>query len=89
MGIDELRERILKERKLLLASSTWPGGIPAVVQELEILPPVWPRCGPHGGRTPVTLRLGPGDPFKRWESANVVIGVAKGTVSAIAYARLG
>ena len=31
MGIDELRERILKERKLLLASSTWPGGIPAVV----------------------------------------------------------
>ncbi len=31
MGIDELRERVLKERKLLLASSSWPGGIPAVV----------------------------------------------------------
>ena len=39
--------------------------------------------------TPVTLRLGPGDPYKRWEAANVVIGVAKGTVSAVAYARLG
>jgi len=37
----------------------------------------------------VALRLGPGDPYKRWEAANVVIGVAKGTVSAIAYARLG
>ena len=39
--------------------------------------------------TPVTLRLRPGDPYQRWEAANVVIGVAKGTVSAIAYARLG
>ena len=39
--------------------------------------------------TPVTLRLGPGEPYRRWETANVVIGVAKGTVSAIAYARLG
>ena len=29
------------------------------------------------------------DPFKRWESANVVVGVAKGTVSALAYAKLG
>jgi sulfite reductase beta subunit-like hemoprotein len=37
----------------------------------------------------VTLRLGRGDPYKRWEAANVVIGVARGTVSAIAYARLG
>ncbi len=90
MGIDELRERILKERKLLLASSTWPGGIPAVVQELGDAP-----AGIAGGQSPtpvgapVTLRLGAGDPYKRWETANVVIGVAKGTVSAIAYARLG
>ncbi len=37
----------------------------------------------------MTLRLGHGDPYKRWETANVVVGVAKGTVSAIAYARLG
>jgi sulfite reductase beta subunit-like hemoprotein len=38
----------------------------------------------------VTLRVdSKADPYKRWESTNVVIGVAKGTVSAIAYARLG
>jgi sulfite reductase beta subunit-like hemoprotein len=39
--------------------------------------------------TPVTLRLGAGDPYRRWETANVVVGVAKGTVSAYAYARIG
>jgi sulfite reductase beta subunit-like hemoprotein len=40
--------------------------------------------------TPVTFRLNRAqDPYRQWESANVVIGVAKGTVSAIAYARLG
>ena len=81
MGIDELRERILKERKLLLASSTWPGGIPAVVQELGDAPAgVADGLSPTAVGTPVTLRLRPGDPFKRWETANVVIGVAKGTV---------
>jgi len=90
MGIDELRERVVKERRLLLASSSWPGGLPAVVRELGDAP-----AGVAGGLvptpvgTPVALRLGPGDPYKRWEAANVVIGVAKGTVSAIAYARLG
>ena len=47
------------------------------------------RPAPTPVGTPVTLRLRPGDPYKRWETANVVIGVAKGTVSAIAYARLG
>ena len=31
MGIDELRERIVKERKFLIASATYPGGIPDVV----------------------------------------------------------
>ena len=29
MGIEELRERILKERKFLPASATYPGGVPA------------------------------------------------------------
>jgi len=90
MGIDELRERVLKERKLLAASSSWPGGIPAVVRELGDVPAgVAAHVSPTPVGTPVTLRLGPGDPYKRWESANVVIGVAKGTVSALAYARLG
>src|SRR5437016_12439150 len=32
MGIDDLRERILKERKFLPASATYPGGIPAIVE---------------------------------------------------------
>src|SRR5487761_644099 len=91
MGIDELRLRILKERKLLLASSTWPGGIPAIVEELGDAPAgVAAGVSPTPGGTPVTLRLSNNvSPYRRWETANVVIGVAKGTVSAIAYARLG
>jgi sulfite reductase (ferredoxin) len=35
----------------------------------------------------VTLRRD--DPYKAWDDANVIRGVAKGTVSAVAYARLG
>src|SRR5689334_8641186 len=31
MGEDELRERILKERKFLFASATYPGGVPEIV----------------------------------------------------------
>ena len=31
MGIDELRERIIKERKFLRAARGWPGGIPEQV----------------------------------------------------------
>ena len=91
MGMDELRQRVLKERKLLLASSTWPGGVPAIVQELGDAPAgVAPGVSPTPVGTPVTLRLSTNvSPYQRWETANVVIGVAKGTVSAIAYARLG
>ena len=33
MGIDELRTRIIKERKFLIGSATYPGGIPAAVRE--------------------------------------------------------
>src|SRR4029453_759499 len=32
MGIDELRERVLKERKFLPASATYAGGIPEIVE---------------------------------------------------------
>ncbi|HEX9968687.1 MAG TPA: hypothetical protein VGB03_01005, partial [Acidimicrobiales bacterium] len=38
---------------------------------------------------PVTLKLPERDAFTKWETANVVRGVAKGTVSAYAYAKLG
>ena len=90
LGLDELRRQIFKERRFLLASSTWPGGIPSVVAERGDAP-----AGMHAGidptpvGVPVTLRLGPGDPRRRWETANVVRGAAKGTVSAIAHCPLG
>jgi len=90
MGWDELQARILKERKFLVASSTWPGGLPDEVLKHGDAPAglglgVTPT--PVGQGTPVTLRRD--DPYKAWDDANVVRGVAKGTVSAIAYARLG
>src|SRR5688572_21686652 len=90
MGWDELQARILKERKFLVASSSWPGGIPDEVLKHGDAPAglglgVTPT--PVGQGTPVTLRRD--DPYKAWDDANVVRGVAKGTVSAIAYARLG
>jgi sulfite reductase (ferredoxin) len=73
-----------------MASSTWPGGIPAVVREQGDEPAgVGAGVTPTPVGTPVTLRLGPGDSYHRWETANVVIGVAKGTISAYAYAKLG
>jgi sulfite reductase beta subunit-like hemoprotein len=90
MGIDELRERIIKERKFLLASATWPGGVPAVVREHGDAPAgvsttVSPTPIGHG--VPVSVRRSGKE--GRWEDANVVRGVAKGTVSAYAYAPLG
>jgi sulfite reductase beta subunit-like hemoprotein len=91
IGIDELRRRVVRERLLLLASSSWPGGIPSIVEELGDAPAglgVGAEPTPVG--TPVTMRVSAkADPYTRWESTNVVVGVAKGTVSAIAYARLG
>jgi sulfite reductase beta subunit-like hemoprotein len=93
IGMDELRRRVLKERRLLLASSSYPGGIPAIVEELGDQPAgISPTTDATPMGVPVTLRAparGSVDPFSRWESANVVVGVAKGTVSAIAYAKLG
>ncbi len=98
MGIDELRERIVKERRFLRASATWPGGLPDVVRERgdepaggtpetgRITTEVADGAGNGAGR-PVELRAT--DPFRRWEQANVVRGVANGTVSAVAHAPLG
>ena len=85
-----LKERILKERKFLLASSTWPGGVPEVVDKWGDAPAgVAKGVAPTevGQGVPVMLRR-TGD-YERWEDANVVRGNAKGTVSAYAWARLG
>jgi sulfite reductase beta subunit-like hemoprotein len=90
LGFDEVRRRVMRTRHLLLASSSWPGGIPETVKKLGDAPAgvatgITPT--PIGQGTPVALRGT--KPYERWSEANVVRGVAKGTVSAIAYARLG
>ncbi len=87
MGIDELRERIFKERKFLIASATYPAGIPAVVNEHGDAPAGMGTEVPADGGVPVELRGV--DPYRRWELANVVRGRANGTVSAYASCRLG
>lgn len=87
MGIDELRERIVKERKFLRASATYPGGLPDVV--------VRQGDAPAGMGTEVTADTGTPiefsglESFAKWELANVVRGRANGTVSAYAHAKLG
>src|SRR5713101_2888881 len=93
MGIDELRERIIKERKFLPASATYPGGVPAIVEQRGDAPAgVGTAVSADGGligsnATPVQFRGL--TPFQQWDTANVVRGRANGTVSAYAYARLG
>jgi len=89
MGWDELQQRILKERRLLVASSSWPGGIPAYVQKHGDDPAGRSEtvaATPVGHGVNVAIRTGA---YEAWESANVVRGVAKGTVSAYAWSRLG
>ncbi len=94
MGIDELRERILKERRLLIASTTWVKGIPAVVQAWGDEPAGLGQdqaptpVGSLEGRTAVSI-AGRLTPRQKWERANVVRGTRNGTVSALAWARLG
>ena len=88
-GIDELRERILKERKFLRGSVSWPGGVPEIVRERGDAP-----AGTGGGPVSgvpgeVVVSLRRTDPFERWDEANVVRGVANGTVSAYASCELG
>jgi sulfite reductase (ferredoxin) len=89
MGIDELRERVLKERKFLRAARGWPGGIPAQVREQGDAPAGGESIVPTGTIVGVPVKLTSNDPYSRWQEANVVRGVAKGTISVMAYARLG
>ena len=87
MGIDELRERIIKERKFLRASATWPGGVPVLVETNGDAPAGGGGAVAADGGVQVTLNGL--DPFRRWDMANVVRGRTNGTVSAYAHAPLG
>ena len=87
MGIEELRERIIKERRFLIASATYPGGIPAPVAEHGDAPAgVGTAVAADGG---IPVEFSGLDAYSKWELANVVRGRANGTVSAYAHCRLG
>jgi sulfite reductase beta subunit-like hemoprotein len=90
LGLEELQRQTFATRAFLLASSSWPGGIPAEVQKLGDAPAGRSEtieATPMGQGTLVTLRAT--KPYERWVEANVVRGAAKGTVSAYAWAALG
>lgn len=117
IGIDEVRRRTLDTRRTLLASASWPGGIPAAVDQRGddpagvagnavptpvghgvdvtggiVAPPAVPvalAADSGSGGSAVPVALAGRDPFGRWSVANVVRGVANGTVSAYAHAELG
>ena len=90
LGFEEVQRRVLTQRKFLVASTSWPGGIPAEVQLDGDDPagagdPAEVTAIGHG--TPVSI--GTGNAYDRWGRANVVRGIADGTVSVYAQARLG
>jgi sulfite reductase (ferredoxin) len=90
LGFDEVQRRVLKIRKFLLASATWPGGIPEIVQKLGDAP-----AGRAADVTPspigqgVAVSIRGTTAYERWCETNVIRGAAKGTVSAIASIKLG
>ncbi|HET6835810.1 MAG TPA: nitrite/sulfite reductase [Acidimicrobiales bacterium] len=91
MGWEELQDRVIKERRLLLGSSSWPGGLPDEVEKAGdaaagVAAGVLPTPMGHGTPVQITRRT---SSFESWDDTNVIRGAAKGTVSAIAYARLG
>ena len=98
LGFEEVQRRILKMRHFLLASSSWPGGIPAAVAEHGDEPAGVITHGEvtqvgqgidqtFGSATPVSI--GGLSPYVRWHHSNVVRGAANGSVSAYAWAQLG
>src|SRR5215207_607102 len=91
MGWEEVQARVIKERRLLLGSSSWPGGIPDEVEKAGdaaagVAEGAVPTPMGHGTPVQITRRT---NGYESWDDTNVVRGSAKGTVSAIAYARLG
>jgi len=90
LGFDETQRRILAQRRLLPASSSWPGGIPDLVLQKGDEPA---GRDPQATVTPVgqgvAVAIGGASPYARWQRANVVRGIAKPTVSAYAWCALG
>ncbi len=89
MDIDELRRRIFRERKFLKGARDYPWGIPAHVQEVGDAPAGGSPTATKVGQAGVPVKLLSSDPFDRWQEANIVRGIDRGTVSAVAYSRLG
>jgi sulfite reductase (ferredoxin) len=96
LGWEEVQRRVIAQRRLLPASSSWPGGIPAEVLEFGDAPagrastgPVTPMGQNVDGQQGVPVSITPRKPLERWTEANVVRGTANGTVSAYAWAHLG
>jgi len=88
-GVDELRERIFRERKFLRGARDWPGGIPQIVLERGDAPAGGTVDATKVGYANAPVKLLATDPYDRWVESNVVRGVARGTISAVAYSRLG
>ncbi len=98
LGIEEVRRRVLSTRKLLVASATWPGGVPAeVVQHGDDPAGVLDegnvtRIGQgidQASLASTPVSIGGPSPYVRWHHVNVVRGAGNGSVSAYAHADLG
>ncbi len=98
LGFEEVQRRVLKTRHFLVASSSWPGGVPAAVLEHGDEPAGVVSTGDvtqigqgidqtFGAATPVSI--GGLSPYVRWHHSNVVRGAGNGSVSAYAFAQLG
>ncbi|MDG2028112.1 MAG: nitrite/sulfite reductase [Acidimicrobiales bacterium] len=90
LGFEEVQRRILNTRKFLLASSSYPGGLPTEVRVADDAPA---GIGNGAAVTQVgqgiPVSIGGASPYDRWFQANVVRGIASGQVSAYAWAQLG
>ena len=90
LGFEEVQRRIINTRKFLLASSSYPGGLPTEVRvKGDAAAGIGNRAAVTeiGQGTPVSI--GGASPYDRWFQANVVRGIASGQVSAYAWAQLG
>src|SRR5690349_21629502 len=70
MGIEELRERIIKERKFLIASATYPAGVPSYVTEHGDDPAGVGTTVAADADSGTPVEILPSDPYQRWERAN-------------------